>query len=156
WPEFPQTGFGWPIAPEYLGTVIENLAERYGHRLPPIIITEGGASFPDELQDDDRIDYLARHIAVAAADPRVRGYIVWSLIDNFEWAEGYDPRFRFGLYGVNFDTQERTLRKSGEFYAEIAGTGKLSSEMVSRYAPGLEKKLFPGTGPEDFQVVELR
>lgn len=110
WPEFPQTGFGWPIAPEYLGTVIEQLAERYGDRLPPIIITEGGASFPDELQDDDRIDYLARHIAVAAADPRVRGYVVWSLIDNFEWAAGYTQRF--GLIRVDYDTLERTPRAS--------------------------------------------
>lgn len=110
WPGYAQTGFGWPIAPEYLGTVIEQLAERYGDRLPPIIITEGGASFPDELQDDDRIDYLARHIAVAAADPRVRGYVVWSLIDNFEWAAGYTQRF--GLIRVDYDTLERTPRAS--------------------------------------------
>jgi beta-glucosidase len=112
WPEFEQTGFGWPIAPEYLGVVLADLAERYPG-MPPIIITEGGASFPDELQDDNRIDYLARHIAVAAADPRVRGYVVWSLLDNFEWAAGYTQRF--GLIRVDYDTLERTPRASFEW-----------------------------------------
>jgi beta-glucosidase len=81
--------------------------------MPPIIITEGGASFPDELQDDNRIDYLARHIAVAAADPRVRGYVIWSLLDNFEWAAGYTQRF--GLIRVDYDTLERTPRASFEW-----------------------------------------
>jgi beta-glucosidase len=112
WPEYPQTGFGWPIAPEYLGTVIENLDARYPD-MPPIIITEGGASFPDELDDVRRIDYLRRHIAVAAADPRVRGYVVWSLLDNFEWAAGYTQRF--GLIRVDYDTLERTPRASFEW-----------------------------------------
>jgi beta-glucosidase len=110
WPEFPQTGFGWPIAPQYLGTVLENLAARYGDRLPPIVITEGGASFADEDDDVGRIDYLARHIAVAAADPRVHGYIVWSLLDNFEWAAGYTQRF--GLIRVDYETLARTPRAS--------------------------------------------
>jgi beta-glucosidase len=112
WPELPQTGFGWPIAPEYLGTVIENLAARYGDRLPPIVITEGGASFPDEVgvPDTQRIDYLAAHIAVAAADPRVRGYIVWTLLDNFEWAAGYTQRF--GLVHVDFASLTRTPKAS--------------------------------------------
>jgi beta-glucosidase len=105
-----QTGFGWPIAPEYLGTVIENLATRYGDRLPPIIITEGGASFPDDLEDVERIDYLARHIAVAAASPLVHGYIVWSLLDNFEWAAGYTQRF--GIIRVDYGTLARTPRAS--------------------------------------------
>jgi beta-glucosidase len=112
WPEFEQTGFGWPIAPEYLGVVLADLAERYPG-MPPIIITEGGASFPDGLQDDNRIDYLARHVAVAAADPRVRGYVVWSLLDNFEWAAGYTQRF--GLIRVDYDTLERTPRASFEW-----------------------------------------
>jgi beta-glucosidase len=118
WPEFEQTGFGWPIAPEYLRKVLENLAARYGDRLPPVIITEGGASFPDEVgvPDDARIDYLARHIAVAAEGvPGVdlRGYIVWTLLDNFEWAAGYTQRF--GLVHVDFDTLVRTPKASYEW-----------------------------------------
>lgn len=140
----------------YPAGIFENIKRLYKQFRLPIYITENG--LPDE-HDNRRARWIAeslRHVwrAVNFNWP-VKGYYFWSLIDNFEWAEGYDPRFRFGLYGVNFDTQERTLRKSGEFYAEIAGTGKLSSEMVSRYAPRLEKKLFPGTGPEDFQVVDL-
>ena len=109
WPEFEQTGFGWPIAPEYLGVVLENLAERYP-ALPPVIITEGGASFDDTLDDQRRIDYLRRHIEVAAADPRVQGYLVWSLLDNFEWAAGYTQRF--GLVRVDYTTLERTPKAS--------------------------------------------
>lgn len=119
WPEYPQTGFGWPIAPEYLRVVLENLAARYGDRLPPVIITEGGASFPDEVDDrgavvdPERIEYLAAHLAVAAASvPGVdlRGYLVWSLLDNFEWAAGYTQRF--GLVHVDYDTLERTPKAS--------------------------------------------
>jgi len=114
WPEYPQTGFGWPIAPEYLGTVIENLEARYPG-MPPILITEGGASFADDgdaagLDDQDRIEYLAAHIAVAARYPQVRGYTVWSLLDNFEWAAGYTQRF--GLIRVDYHTLERTPRAS--------------------------------------------
>jgi beta-glucosidase len=109
WPEYEQTGFGWPIAPEHLGTVIENLAQRYPE-MPPVIITEGGASFADQLDDADRIDYLARHIEVAARYPQVRGYVIWSLLDNFEWAAGYTQRF--GIVRVDFETLERTPKAS--------------------------------------------
>jgi beta-glucosidase len=122
----------------------------------PICVTENGV--PDE-HDTRRARWLLASLravwrAVNFNWP-VRGYYFWSLIDNFEWAEGYDPRYRFGLYGVDFDTQERTLRRSGEMYAEIAGTGTISSGMVARYAPEMLPKLFPGRGPEDMQVVEI-
>lgn len=122
WPGLEQTGFGWPIAPEYLRVVLENLASRYGDRLPPVIITEGGASFPDEVGADGRVDdprriaYLAEHLAVAVASvPGVdlRGYIVWTLLDNFEWAAGYTQRF--GLVHVDFDTLVRTPKASYEW-----------------------------------------
>jgi beta-glucosidase len=120
WAEYEQTGFGWPIAPEYLGTVIENLRTRYPG-MPPIIITEGGASFPDEgdaagLDDQARIDYLARHIAVAAANG-VTGYVIWSLLDNFEWAAGYTQRF--GLIRVDYDTLQRTPRASYRWLRKV-------------------------------------
>ena len=116
WPEFEQTGFGWPIAPQYLGTVLENLAARYPG-MPPIVITEGGASFGDELDDQRRIDYLTSHIAVAAKDARVRGYIVWSLLDNFEWAAGYTQRF--GLVHVDFETLVRTPKASFRWLQKV-------------------------------------
>ncbi|HEV7742148.1 MAG TPA: family 1 glycosylhydrolase [Pseudolysinimonas sp.] len=125
WPGFEQTGFGWPIAPQYLRTVLENLAARYADRLPPVIITEGGASFPDavgadgSVEDSQRIAYLTEHLAVAARSvPGVdlRGYLVWSLLDNFEWAAGYTQRF--GLVHVDFDTLVRTPKAS---YAWLRG-----------------------------------
>jgi beta-glucosidase len=125
WREFPSTGFGWPIAPEYLGVALRELHERYGDALPPVVITEGGASFPDapdphgEVDDRARIEYLAEHLlaAVTAASPGgvaegvdLRGYHVWSLLDNFEWAAGYTQRF--GLVHVDFATQDRTPKAS--------------------------------------------
>jgi beta-glucosidase len=118
WPELPQTGFGWPISPKHLQVVIENLSQRYPG-MPPIIITEGGASFPDEVgvPDTARIEYLAEHISRAAADPRVRGYVVWTLLDNFEWAAGYTQRF--GLVHVDFDTLVRTPKASYEWLRRV-------------------------------------
>lgn len=119
WPEFAQTGFGWPVAPEYLGVALGEMAERYGDSLPPVYITEGGVSYPDArsgsgvFHDDRRIDYLAEHLAVVlGGSPGVdlRGYYVWSLLDNWEWAAGYSQRF--GLVHVDVDTQERTPKDS--------------------------------------------
>lgn len=118
WPEFAKTGFGWPVAPEYLGVALGELAERYGNALPPVYITEGGASYPDApvagvFHDDRRIDYLAEHLSVAldgASGIDLRGYYVWSLLDNWEWAAGFSQRF--GLVHVDFATQERTPKDS--------------------------------------------
>lgn len=140
----------------YAGGLFDNLARLYRQFKLPMVVTENGV--PDEF-DNRRARWLLeslRHVwrAVNFNWP-VRGYYFWSLVDNFEWAEGYDPRFRFGLYDVDFETQERTLRESGRLYAEIAGTGQLTTDMVRRYAPELVPELFPGTGPADFQAVEL-
>ncbi len=119
WPEFPTTGFGWPIAPEYLGVTLRDYAKRYEGHLPPVYITEGGASFDDKpdaagyVDDTDRASYLAEHLAVAfegAPGLEVRGYYVWTLMDNWEWAAGF--RERFGLVRVDFDTLARTPKRS--------------------------------------------
>jgi len=119
WPDYAQTGFGWPISPEYLRVVLEQLRDRYGDRMPPVIITEGGASFPDAVGADGRVDdpqriaYLAAHIAVAAEGVpglRPEGYFVWTLLDNFEWAAGYSQRF--GIVHVDFTTLARTPKAS--------------------------------------------
>jgi beta-glucosidase len=95
--------------------------------IPPIIITENGCSYatgPDEsgvVDDQLRIDYLDSHIrAVAAAVGRgvdVRGYYCWSLMDNFEWAEGFTQRF--GLVHVDYDTLARTPKRSFDWYAGL-------------------------------------
>jgi beta-glucosidase len=117
--EHPTTGFGWPNAPEYLPVVLTELRDRYAEALPPVYVT-GGASFPDRadvygaVTDLARIDYLAEHLvaAVEAVAPGgaahgvdLRGYLVWSLLDSFEWAAGYTQRF--GLVHVDFTDPAR-------------------------------------------------
>jgi beta-glucosidase len=110
----PTTAFGWPVVPSGLYDLLTGLRDTYGDRLPPVYITENGCSTEDVLDDQFRIDYLDGHLRAvqrAIADGvDVRGYFVWSLLDNFEWAEGYSQRF--GLVRVDFDTQERTPRSS--------------------------------------------
>ena len=128
WPEYPSTGFGWPVAPDYLRIALLELQARYGDALPPIVITEGGASFPDVVADDGTVDdparvrYLAAHLdAAITAVPGidVRGYYVWSLLDNWEWAAGYTQRF--GLVHVDFDTQTRTPKTSYRWLQSVIG-----------------------------------
>lgn len=118
-PEFAKTGFGWPVAPEYLGVALGEVVERYGDALPPVYITEGGVSYPDArgakgaFHDERRISYLAEHLAIVldgAPGIDVRGYFVWSLLDNWEWAAGFTQRF--GLVHMDFDTLERTPKDS--------------------------------------------
>lgn len=125
YPEYGTTGFGWPVAPEHLGVLLRELKDRYGAALPPVFVTESGASFPEPdhvsgpIDDADRISYLSSHLAHAldatapggiAEDVELLGYYVWTLLDNFEWAAGYSQRF--GLVHVDFDTLERTPKES--------------------------------------------
>jgi beta-glucosidase len=108
----PTTAFGWPVVPDGLHELLTGLNGAY--RLPPVYITENGCSTEDVLDDRFRIDYLDGHLGAvrrAIADGvDVRGYFVWSLLDNFEWAEGYSQRF--GLVRVDFETLTRTPRAS--------------------------------------------
>jgi beta-glucosidase len=116
----PTTGYGWPVVPDGLRELLVGLRERYGDRLPPVYVTENGASFPDEpgpdgaVHDRPRVEFLAGHLAAVraalAAGVDVRGYFVWSLLDNFEWAAGYTQRF--GLVHVDYPTQRRTPKDS--------------------------------------------
>jgi len=119
WPEYPVTAFGWPIAPEFLTESLADYGTRYAGVLPPVYITEGGASFDDAVSSDgtiddaDRTSYLAAHLAAAfAGAPGVdlRGYYVWTLMDNWEWAAGFTEKF--GLVGVHPATQDRTPKAS--------------------------------------------
>jgi beta-glucosidase len=110
-----RTGLGWPIEPDGLYWTLTGLRDRFPD-LPPIYVTENGCAFPDVVgeSDDRRIDFIARHLAAirrAIVDGvDVRGYFYWSLLDNFEWARGYAPRF--GLVHVDYDTQVRTPKSS--------------------------------------------
>ncbi|MGW6443673.1 GH1 family beta-glucosidase [Lentzea sp. NPDC055074] len=113
--EYERTGFGWPIVPAGLTEMITTLRERHPD-LPPVHVTESGCSFPDGLQDAERIAYLDGHLKAAqAAD--VSGYFVWSLLDNFEWEAGYSQRF--GLVQVDYETQVRTPRDSFHWYRKV-------------------------------------
>jgi beta-glucosidase len=123
---YPTTDFGWPVVPDALREWLITLRARYRAALPPIIITESGCSFgtaPDAegvVDDRERIDYLDAHLRAIAVAVRagvdVRGYYTWSLMDNFEWAEGYTQRF--GLLYVDYDTLERIPKRSFDWYAE--------------------------------------
>ena len=124
---YPTTERGWPIVPDALREWLIMLRARFRAALPPIVITESGCAYstgPDEngvVDDQQRIDYLDAHIgAVATAIQRgvdIRGYYTWSLLDNFEWAEGLSQRC--GLVHVDFETQVRTPKRSFEWYAEV-------------------------------------
>ena len=116
----PTTDFGWPVVPEGLTELLTGFRERYGDRLPPVVITENGCSY-EGVDDQDRIAYLDGHVRAlhraSEAGVDVRGYFVWSLLDNFEWAEGYARRF--GLVHVDYETLERTPKSSYGWYQEL-------------------------------------
>ncbi|MGZ4448159.1 MAG: GH1 family beta-glucosidase [Nocardioides sp.] len=124
---YPTTDFGWPVVPDALREWLITFRARFRAALPPIMITESGCSYgmgPDAdgvVDDQPRIDYLDAHLrAVATAIQRgvdVRGYYTWSLIDNFEWAEGFSQRF--GLVHVDFETQKRTPKRSFAWYRDM-------------------------------------
>ncbi len=119
------TDMGWGVEPTGLRWMLDQVVANYPH--VPLYISENGAAYPDEvtgdgaIQDQLRIDYLQKHTAVVAgavaAGIDLRGYFVWSLLDNYEWAEGY--RMRFGLVRVDRGTQERTIRSSGHWYRDF-------------------------------------
>jgi beta-glucosidase len=104
--------------------------ERYGN--VPLYITENGAAFYDPptadgdlMEDPLRTAYLRDHLRAAhhalSHEVDLRGYFVWSLLDNFEWSAGYSKRF--GLYHVDFETQRRTPKSSARFYRDVIRTG---------------------------------
>ena len=123
------TGLGWEIHPDGLRATLARLARDYAPRA--VAVTENGASFGDEaavdgeVDDRDRVEYLASHLDAAAAAiedgvPLV-GYFAWSLLDNFEWSMGYGARF--GLVHVDFASQRRTVKASGEWYRRLLAAG---------------------------------
>ncbi|MFG2677541.1 GH1 family beta-glucosidase [Streptomyces sp. NPDC048392] len=121
----PLTDFGWPVVPEGLTELLTGLGDRYGDRLPPVVITENGCSY-EGLDDRARIAYLDGHVRALhraiEAGVDVRGYFVWSLLDNFEWAEGYARRF--GLVHVDFTTLERTPKASYGWFRDLVRRGR--------------------------------
>ncbi|MFG3257911.1 GH1 family beta-glucosidase [Streptomyces sp. NPDC048172] len=116
-----RTGFDWAVVPEGLSETLRLFRERYGDRLPPVMITENGCAYPEKTGDARRIDFLDGHLRElrAAMDEGadVRGYFVWSLMDNFEWAEGNGQRF--GLVHVDYETLERTPKDSYRWLRDV-------------------------------------
>ena len=122
-PDATFTEMGWEVYPHGLGLILEELTRNYHPRT--LLITENGAAFDDEwngngrVSDPQRVLYLSEHLravgdAITHGVP-VAGYFVWSLFDNYEWAEGYSKRF--GMVYVDFATQRRIVKDSGKWYA---------------------------------------
>ncbi|PJJ57891.1 beta-glucosidase [Mumia flava] len=122
---YPTTATGWEIDPDGLYDVVSRVRDDYPSI--PIVLTENGAAFDDEVADDgsvhdpDRVAFLREHLQAAARLLKdgvdLRGYFAWSLMDNFEWAEGYAKRF--GIVHVDYATQRRTPKSSALWYAAL-------------------------------------
>ena len=126
----PTTVMDWPIVPSGLTDLLLRVQRDVGL---PMRVTENGMADRDvvvdgRVHDDARIAYLRDHLAALhdaierGAD--VRGYYVWTLLDNFEWAWGYDKRF--GIVHVDFETQQRTLKDSARWYADVAARNEVA------------------------------
>ena len=129
--DLPRTAMGWDVQPEGLTRLLVRLSdEAPGLEL---MVTENGASYDDvvaadgSVDDQDRLDFIDQHLravhAAREAGADVRGYYVWSFLDNFEWAFGYERRF--GIVRVDYPTQQRTPKASGKWYADVCRTGRL-------------------------------
>jgi beta-glucosidase len=141
-PGEPVTTMGWPIDPSGLTEILLRVGREYGPE--HVIVTENGAAFDDTVGPDGRVDdpariaFLAGHLA-ALLDARragvpVEGYLVWSLLDNFEWAEGYHQRF--GLVHVDLATQRRTPKSSARWYGEVVRSRGASLAPAAGGPPG--------------------
>lgn len=128
----PYTSMGWNIEPSGLEELLLSVHAEFPDQ--PLMVTENGVAFEDvvtegehgaAVHDDDRIDYLRRHFTAAhrviEAGVDLRGYFVWSLLDNFEWGFGYS--MRFGIVRVDYDTLERIPKDSALWYAKLAESG---------------------------------
>ncbi len=124
-PDRPRTDIGWEVYPEGFYKLLNRL--HFDYSVPKLYVTENGASYnigPDaggRVPDAPRLDYLRRHLAAAhhaiANGVPLAGYFVWSLMDNFEWAEGYTQRF--GIVWVDYDTQQRLPKDSALWYGQV-------------------------------------
>lgn len=126
------TEMDWEVYPEGLYNTLGRL--HFDYNFPAIYITENGASFADTVSDDGQVDdpqrlsYIQRHLGIAYDAIQIgvplKGYFVWSLMDNFEWGFGYTKRF--GLIRVDYESQKRTLKSSAKWYAQIIAKNAVS------------------------------
>jgi len=158
-PEVRYTDMDWEIYPQSFLTTLTWLRERYGN--PPVYVTENGAAFRDrldadgEVRDAARRDYLAAYLVMLRqaldAGSDIRGYFVWSLLDNFEWAFGLSKRF--GIVHVDYATQHRTPKTSGLWYADVCRTGgfDVTETWLQGLLAGTEDAALDLIEPEDLQ-----
>jgi beta-glucosidase len=128
---------GWEIDPSGLSDMLTRIARDYGP--VPLYVTENGAAFDDApgpdgtVADPERVDYLDTHLRAARqaieAGVDLRGYFVWSLLDNFEWAYGYDKRF--GLVYVDYETQQRIIKGSGRRFGDLIRAHRRDGERAA-------------------------
>jgi beta-glucosidase len=130
----PVTAMDWPVDPDGLREILVRLRREYGN--PPVFVAENGAAYPDQVapdgavHDPERIAYIREHLTAVhealAEGVDLRGYFVWSLLDNFEWAAGYAKRF--GLVHIDYETQRRTWKDSAHWYREVIAGGGVPVE----------------------------
>ena len=128
-PGIPTTDWDWNIFPQGMYDILKDVSDSYPN-CPTIYVTENGLGYKDVLKtdgtvcDDERIDFIDQHVAAilqARADGvDVEGYFVWSLQDQFSWANGYNKRY--GLVYIDFDTQKRCLKKSAFWFKKLSDT----------------------------------
>jgi beta-glucosidase len=126
----------WEVYPQGLEDILVRVTDDYSPQ--KIYVTENGSAWVDKpdddgfVDDDQRAQYLESHVEACAGARRrgapVAGYFAWSLLDNFEWAYGYDKRF--GLVRVDYDTQERTVKTSGQRFTDLVARHRASAAEV--------------------------
>lgn len=136
----PRTPMNWEVQPEGLTRLLRRVSDEYAKPAgTALFVTENGAAYDDvavvedgviRVHDQDRADFVRAHLAAVLdavdAGVDVRGYFYWSLLDNYEWAWGYEKRF--GIVRVDYDTQERTVKDSGREYSRIIAARRLEGE----------------------------
>jgi beta-glucosidase len=129
--DLPRTAMDWEVNPDGLRALLVRLGREYPN-LPPLYVTENGGAYGGDVvgedgrvRDPERTAYILRHLeavsAAVAEGADVRGYFIWSLLDNFEWAWGFQKRF--GIVHVDYDTQSRTVKDSGIAYSRLIRNG---------------------------------
>ena len=134
-PEVERNQLGWEIYPKGLERALLAIAPPGSGR--EVIVTENGIPEPDD-QDERRPRYLVQHLEAChralEAGVNLRGYVHWTSLDNYEWAEGFEPHF--GLIHVDFETQQRTPKPSAYLYRDIIRRNGLSADDLARYGIG--------------------
>ena len=135
----PVTDMDWPVDAGGLTELLVRLSREYGD--PAVFVAENGAAYPDRpgpdgvVHDPERITFLHAHLRAAhdalLQGVDLRGYFVWSLLDNFEWAYGYAKRF--GLIHVDYATQQRTAKDSAHWYRSVIAGGSIPTAVPAGY-----------------------